>query len=204
MYLYLTLLLIVTGLTTAASESVQTTDLTWAKNQLSLEVDYQLKKLASKNPTKITTPTKNSKKCEIEAKKLDDIINLQSNSVGKFQGTHLDDVSKIISALPPKSTSCVVRSLLTKTNRSTLVDKHEPLHLLQYMRQINLRAYDVEPVKLMHALRFLEVAQYPETLRILWQLKELSPFYVKAYNQVQTIYAKTQRGQGSVALRQNP
>jgi len=179
-------------------------DVTWAKQQMTQEVDSQLKKLDKKTSPTRKINSDSSSICSLDIQKFDAIVSLQSDASGNFDGTRLNKVSEALSKMDANATSCIIRFLLTKTNKSTLIDQYEPLHLLQYIRQVNLPIYDSEVVKLMHALRFLQVAQYPETLRILWQLKDLSPFYVKSYNQVQKIYAKTQRGQGSVALRQNP
>ncbi len=176
--------------------------LSWSKSELSAELTRQTNKISDKKP-KRKIAKMSQVVCDVPSKGLSLIADLQSSASKQSKGALLRKVVNQIGQMQLDASLCLMSSLTSLASKHTTSGKYEPLHLLQYLRQIDHPIYRNEAVKVMHAMRFLQIGDYPETLRILWQLKDVNLYYVDSYNQVQKIFAKKQRGQGSVALRQN-
>ncbi len=110
---------------------------------------------------------------------------------------HIKPLIEFLAKLPVDKKRCLAIQMLQ--HQDTTRD-YETLPLFLALRSTSDGEKDLI-VTLATSIRYIQMENYPETLRLLFQLQKADSAYRSAYDLVQVIYSYRQRGEGDVALR---
>jgi len=104
-----------------------------------------------------------------------------------------------LTALLPRSDVPAIRCLMLALVNAR--DATDPAPLIMALRQTNHPAASDETLLVLLAVRLFEQDNFPESLRVILELRDRDPSYRLAYDTVQRVYSLRQRGKGEVALK---
>lgn len=139
----------------------------------------------------------NSEVCSLRGEEFTKTESLLREMTQKEDPHHIKPLTAYLVQLPMDKKRCLAIQMLQL--RETARD-YETLPLFMALRTTQDGEKDLV-VTLSTAIRYIQMENYPEALRLLFQLQTMDTAYRSAYDLVQVIYSYRQRGEGDVALR---
>jgi len=96
---------------------------------------------------------------------------------------------------------CLLVTLMSSANSTHVSKAIDPVHILNAIAQINSPFAQDTTIKALHAIRFFQLNNYAEALRVLVEMQDKEKAYRLAYEIVQRIYSRSEKGEGKVALK---
>lgn len=139
----------------------------------------------------------NSEVCSLREEEFVKTESLLRDMTQKEDPHYIKPLTGYLAQLPMDKKRCLAIQMLQF--RETARD-YETLPLFIALRTTQDGEKDLV-ITLSTAIRYIQMENYPEALRLLFQLQAIDSAYRSAYDLVQVIYSYRQRGEGDVALR---